>query len=117
MDIDDHLWVASPVSNRVIRVAPDGAQTPILEDSDPDHLSRVEAAYEAGGLGAEQFDHIASRRPRHLTSLAFGGRDLRRAIPGSLLRHGIAHFPSPLLGRPPAPLPPHLCRDNLDHET
>lgn len=102
MDIDDHLWVASPVSNRVIRVAPDGAQTPILEDSDPDHLARVEAAFEAGGLGAEQFDHIASRRLRNLTSLAFGGRDLRSAFLGSLLGDGIAFFRAPVMGRPPA---------------
>jgi sugar lactone lactonase YvrE len=101
MDIEDHLWVTSPVSNRIIRVAPDGAQTLILEDSDPGHLAAVEAAYESGSLGREHLDRARSQKLRNLSSLAFGGRNLRTAFLGNLLGERIAFFRAPVMGRPP----------------
>lgn len=101
MDVEEHLWVTSPVSNRVIRVAPDGAQTLILEESDPDHLVAVEAAYQAGELTRAAFDEARGRKLRNISSLAFGGPDLRSAYLGSLLSNGIARFRSPIMGRPP----------------
>ena len=33
-DADGHLWIVSIISNRVLRVAPDGAVTTVLEDLD-----------------------------------------------------------------------------------
>ena len=39
LDAEGGLWVTSVVSNRLIRVAPDGTQAVLLEDSDPDHLA------------------------------------------------------------------------------
>ena len=101
MDIDEHLWVTSPVSNRVIRVAPDGAQTLILEDSDPGHLAEVEAAYQTGSMGPAHLDQVRSTKLGNLSSLAFGGRDLRTAFLGSLLGDRIAFFRAPVMGRPP----------------
>lgn len=101
MDVEEHLWVTSPVSNRVIRVAPDGGQTLILEDSDPDHLAAVEAAYEGGGLSRVHLDEAKSEKLRNISSLAFGGPDLRSAYLGSLLGDSIACFRSPFMGRPP----------------
>lgn len=101
MDVEEHLWVTSPVSNRVIRVAPDGAQTLILEDSDPDHLAAVEAAYQAGELTRAAFDKVKGEKLRNISSLAFGGPDLRTAYLGSLQGDGIARFRSPFMGRPP----------------
>jgi len=38
-DAEGGIWITSIVSNRVIRVAPDGEQTIVLEDCDPDHLA------------------------------------------------------------------------------
>ncbi len=102
MDVEEHLWVTSPVSNRVIRVAPDGAQTLILEDSDPDHLAAVEAAYQAGELTRAAFDEASGEKLRNISSLAFAGPDLRTAYLGSLLGSGIACFSSPFMGRPPS---------------
>ena len=101
MDVEEHLWVTSPVSNRVIRVAPDGAQTLILEDSDPDHLAAVEVAYKGGSMGRVHLDEARSRKLRNISSLAFGGPDLRTAYLGSLLGESIASFSSPVMGRPP----------------
>ena len=101
MDVEEHFWITSPVSNRVIRVAPDGSQTLILEDSDPDHLARVEAAFQAGTMGREHLDTVKSRKLKNLSSLAFGGRNLRTAFLGSLLGDRIAFFRAPVMGRPP----------------
>lgn len=101
MDIDDHLWVISPVSNRVIRVAPDGSQTLVLEDSETDHLVQVEDAFQAGKLDDGHLDRVQSRKLRNISSLAFGGRNLRTAFLGSLQGDRIAYFRAPVMGRPP----------------
>jgi hypothetical protein len=101
VDLDEHFWVTSPVSNRVIRVAPDGGQTLILEDSDPGHLAAVEAAFQAGTMGREHLDNVKSGKLRNISSLAFGGRDLRTAFLGCLLGERIAYFRAPVMGRPP----------------
>ena len=100
-DNDGGIWITSIVSNRVIRIAPDGAQSVVLEDSDPAHLDWVEAAYAAGELGRPHLDRIESRRLRNISSLAFGGPDLRTIYLGCLLGDAIAAIPSPVAGRPP----------------
>jgi len=101
MDIEEHLWVTSPVSNRLIRVAPDGTQSLIIEDSDAGHLAQVEAAFEAGTLGREAFDRVEGRKLRNLSSLAFGGKDLRSVFLGSLAGERIGFFRGTVMGRPP----------------
>ncbi|MGD1879943.1 MAG: SMP-30/gluconolactonase/LRE family protein [Kiloniellaceae bacterium] len=101
VDVEEHLWVTSPVSNRVIRVAPDGAQTLMLEDTDPAHLATVEAAYADGTMGYAHLSEGRGRKLRNISSLAFGGRDLRTAILGCLSGERLAYFRSPVIGRPP----------------
>ena len=64
LDREGGIWVVSIVSNRIIRVDPDGGQTVMLEDSDAGHLAWVEAAYAEGGLGRPHLDAIVSRRLR-----------------------------------------------------
>ncbi len=101
-DMEDHLWVTSIVSNRVIRVAPDGSQDLVLEDCDPDHLATVEEAFQAGTMDRPHLDKITSKKLRNISSLAFGGRDLRTAFLGCLLGDKIASFSTGVMGRPPA---------------
>jgi sugar lactone lactonase YvrE len=100
-DAEGGVWIASVVSNRVIRVHPDGRQELVLDDSDAEHLAWVEAAYRAGGLGRPHLDAIRSRRLRNVSSLAFGGPDLRTIYLGCLLGDAVASFPAPVAGRPP----------------
>jgi sugar lactone lactonase YvrE len=101
-DSEGALWVTSIVSNRVIRVLPEtGAQQIMLEDSDPEHLGWVEHAYQAGELGRPHLDTIRSSRLRNISSLAFGGPDLRTAYLGCLLGDSIASFRSMIPGAPP----------------
>ncbi len=99
-DCEGAAWVVSIVSNRVIRVDREGRQEILLEDSDADHLAWVEAAYEAGTLGRPHLDRAASRRLRNVSSLAFGGPDLKTVYLGCLLGDALACFRSPVAGWP-----------------
>jgi len=104
MAFDDqgHLWIVSIISNRVLRVAPGGAVTTVLEDLDPAHVAWVEAAYLAGELGRPHLDGVKSARLRNISSIAFGGRDRRTAYLGCLLDDAIYAFDSPVAGLAPA---------------
>lgn len=101
-DAEGHVWITSIVSNRVIRVAPDGAQQLVLEDADPAHVEECEAAYVSGTMGRPHLDKVSGRMLRNISSLAFGGPDLRTAYLGCLLGESIAAFHSPVAGHPPA---------------
>lgn len=100
-DAEGAVWITSIVSNRVIRVAPDGSQQLMLEDADPAHLAWVEQAYQAGEMGRPHLDGIKSRRLKNISSLAFGGADLRTAYLGCLLGDALASFRSPVAGATP----------------
>lgn len=96
-----HAWVVSIVSNRLIRVAPDGAQTLWLEDADPAHLAWVEAAFEAGEMDRPHLDGIKSRVLRNISSIAFTGADRRTAVLGCLLGDSLARLRLPVAGHAP----------------
>jgi sugar lactone lactonase YvrE len=96
------LWVVSVVSNRVIRVTPDGRQQLILEDADEARLAEVESAFRDGRMGRPHLDRVASRRLKNISSIAFGGPDRRTAYLGNLLDDRIYSFRSPVAGAAPA---------------
>ncbi|MET0202981.1 MAG: SMP-30/gluconolactonase/LRE family protein [Casimicrobiaceae bacterium] len=100
-DVEGHVWITSIVSNRVLRVAPDGAVAVILEDTDPAHVDWCEEAYLAGTLGRPHLDRAGGRLLKNISSLAFGGPDLRTAYLGCLLGDSLAYFRAPVPGHPP----------------
>jgi sugar lactone lactonase YvrE len=100
-DEEGHVWVVSIVSNRLIRVAPDGSQTLWLEDADPQHLAWVEAAYEEGRMDRPHLDGTPSRRLRNISSIAFAGADRRTAVLGCLLGDRLATLRLPVAGVAP----------------
>lgn len=96
-----HAWVVSIVSNRVIRVAPDGGQTLWLQDAEAAHLAWVEAAYDAGTMGREHLAGVKSRRLRNVSSIAFAGPARRTALLGCLLGESLHAFEAPAAGLAP----------------
>jgi sugar lactone lactonase YvrE len=100
-DAEGGIWITSIVSNRVIRVDRDGSQQLILEDCDPAHLERCEQAFASGTMGRPHLDQGGGRRLAHISSLAFGGADLRTAFLGCLLGDRLASFRAPVAGHPP----------------
>lgn len=101
-DAEGFAWITSVVSNRVIRVGPDGRGEILLEDSVREHLDWVEDAWQSGLMGREHLDTIRSLRLRNISSLAFGGPDLKQVYLGCLGGDAIATFRSPVAGHPPA---------------
>ncbi len=97
-DAEGGLWVVSVVSNRVIRVTPDGRQRLILEDAEEARLAEVESAFQAGRMGRPHLDRVASRRLGSISSIAFGGPDRRTVYLGNLLDDRIYSFASPVAG-------------------
>jgi sugar lactone lactonase YvrE len=100
-DAEGGVWITSIVSNRVIRVALDGSQALVLEDADPAHLAWCEEAYLAGTMGRPHLDKAAGQVLKNISSLAFGGPDLRTAWLGCLLGDSLASFRAPVAGHPP----------------
>jgi sugar lactone lactonase YvrE len=100
-DEDGHAWVVSIVSNRLIRIAPDGSQTLWLEDAEPGHLASVEAAYESNTMDRPHLDGIRSRSLRNISSIAFTGADRRTAVLGCLLGESLRTLRLPVAGVAP----------------
>ncbi len=106
-DAEGGVWITSIVSNRILRVAPDGAVDIVLEDCDPEHVAWVEEAFKLGVMDRPHLDGVGGRRLRNVSSLAFGGGDLRTAYLGCLLGDAVAAFAVPVAGHPP----PHWTYD------
>lgn len=100
-DEDGGAWVVSIVSNRLIRIAPDGTQTLWLQDADAAHLAWVEAAYDGGTMGREHLDGIRSHTLQNISSIAFSRPDRRTAVLGCLLGDRLATLPLPVAGAAP----------------
>jgi sugar lactone lactonase YvrE len=100
-DEEGHAWVVSIVSNRLIRVAPDGQCTVWLEEADAEHLAWVEQAFEAGTMGRPHLDGAPSRHLRNISSIAFAGSDRRTAVLGCLLGDTLATLRLPVAGVKP----------------
>ncbi len=96
------IWVTSIVSNRVIRVSPAGEQQVLLEDVDQDHLDQVEQAYLSHSMGRPHLDQMVSQRLRNISSLAFGGDDMKTIYLGCLLGEEVMTCRSPIAGWQPA---------------
>ena len=101
IDVEGGIWITSIVSNRVIRVDPEGRQEVVLDDGDGAHVAWVEEAFQKGTLGRVHLDTMPAGRLPSISSIAFGGPDLRTIHLGSLLGDGVATFRSPIPGLPP----------------
>lgn len=101
VDVEGHIWVVSVVSNRVIRVSPDGEQQLVLEDCDAAHIDRLEAEYLANRLSRPMVYDNHSKRLQNITSLAFGGPERKTAYMGCINGSRLAVFDSPVAGLKP----------------
>lgn len=100
-DEEGGAWIVSIVSNRVIRVDPDGDQQLFLEDNDPEHLAWVEDAFQSHTMGRPHLDGIRSRRLRNISSIAFAGPDRRTGVLGCLLGSCLETLTMPVAGVAP----------------
>jgi sugar lactone lactonase YvrE len=100
-DAEGSVWIASIVSNRLIRVRPDGSQQLILEDADEAHVAWAEEAFRNGTMGRPHLDRCAGKVLKNISSIAFGSADLCTVYLGCLLGDSLACFRSSVPGHAP----------------
>lgn len=101
-DAEGGVWVACIGSNRLYRVARDGSVHTMIDDADPACANQIEAALAARTLTRPQLAAARGRRLPNITSIAFGGPDLKTGYMGSLAGEALACFRSPVAGLVPA---------------
>jgi SMP-30/Gluconolactonase/LRE-like region len=100
-DAEGGIWIASVVSNRLLRIAADGSKMVLLEDADPEAVARAERHYAENRLSRADIDAGRNRALGNLASVTFGGPDLKTVYLGSLFGEHIATFRSPIAGAAP----------------
>jgi len=101
-DAEGALWIACVISNRLIRVAPDLTWTVLFEDIDPGELGSIASVYGKGCLTWESIAQSRGSRVSNLSSLAFGGPDLKTIYLGGLGIDAVQVLQSPVAGMPMA---------------
>jgi sugar lactone lactonase YvrE len=99
-DSEAGLWITSLVSNRLLRLHDDRLET-ILDDGNASHTEAVEQAFLASAMSREDLGPIPGTKMQHLTSIAFGGVDLRTGYLGCLHASCVYRFRSPVAGVAP----------------
>ncbi|HEV2508334.1 SMP-30/gluconolactonase/LRE family protein [Bosea sp. (in: a-proteobacteria)] len=101
-DAEGRIWIAGVISNQLMRIDPESGSCEImLSETDPAHVAWVEQAYQANALGRPHMDANPSTKLRNLSSIAFGGADLRTGYLGCLLGGSIAVTRLDVAGVPP----------------
>jgi sugar lactone lactonase YvrE len=91
-------WVACVISNRVLRISSSGEKQIVLDDSDPELNALAETVYEKSGVTKSVFEMGMRRGLNNVSSVAFGGADLRTVYLGSLGGDRLASFRSEVAG-------------------
>lgn len=94
-------WITCVVSNRVIRVEKDGCQEVMLDASNPSIIDAVETNFKASKMDRADIESGNASALGNVSSLAFGGRDLRQVYLGSLVNPHLTTFVSPIAGAKP----------------
>ena len=100
-DAEGGLWCASVMSNRLVRVNPDGSQSVLLEDCDPSAVDEAMQHWCNATFTREHLNLGATRTLRNIASVTFGGHDLKTVYLGSLFGDGLFTLKSPIAGAEP----------------
>jgi hypothetical protein len=98
LDHDGGIWVVSIISNRIYRV--DGAECSLVfSDNNAELIARLEALFLGPGLRRSDLHGITTgQRVNNISSIAFGGPDMRNCYLGSLSGSQLWSFRAPVAG-------------------
>ncbi len=100
LDEEGHVWIANAFSNRLVRIDPKtGRREVILEDGEPGDLAQI-GSFLANEEHQRAFEIGGRRALGNLSSLAFGGEDLRTIYLGGLSATRIGCLRTPFKGYP-----------------
>jgi sugar lactone lactonase YvrE len=103
LDSEGGAWMTALMSNRLWYVPSHGGQPRLLiEDSDADQLVRVVELQRTTGISKALLYEEHGSTLRNVSSVAFGGPDLKTVYLGNLMGDRIASFRAPVAGiKPP----------------
>ena len=102
-DSEGGIWCTSVVSNRIVRIAPNGSQHIVFDGGDQDVTDRAEEAYQNDSYTRAHLVDGHASILGNCASICFGGPDLKTCFIGSLASDRVASFRSPVAGA----VPPH----------
>ena len=100
VDAEGAIWIVCVISNRLIRIAPDMTWTVLFEDVDRSELDAIVSAHAKGRLTWDQISQSRGSRVSNLSSIAFGGPDLKTLYLGGLGNREVQALRSPVAGMP-----------------
>jgi hypothetical protein len=105
-DAHGGLWLTCIVGNRVLVIRPEhsnpnGDVQTVLDAADAQYVAQFEAKYQAGTLSPPDTASCGTSPLGNISSLAFGGADLKTAFLGCLLDNKIRAFRVPIAGHAP----------------
>jgi sugar lactone lactonase YvrE len=100
-DAEGGIWVTSLVSNRVLRIDASGAIEVVIDAGEPGFVAATEQAFQERRMVRDHLGVIPVARFQHITSIAFGGPDLRTAYLGSLHDERLYRFDPGIAGAKP----------------
>ena len=102
LDSAGGAWITTLVSNRLWHVAPNGKIRLLIEDANAGQLARLTALQKTTGVERGVLYEEHGSWLRNISSVAFGGPDLRTVYLGSLMGESILSFRAPVAGMKPA---------------
>lgn len=97
-DIHGGAWITCIATNRLIVIRPDGELQVVLEDTDTSYCDMLAAKLLKNELSQQDMSTAGKSRLNNISSLAFGGPNLKTAYLGCLLGREILAFDSPVAG-------------------
>jgi gluconolactonase len=100
-DAYGNLWAAMIFADRLVAITPEGNVLTLLDDGDPGAVARFDAELDTGNpVSPEVMSLSTGKIAPWLTSVTFGGPDLRTVFLGSVRGTTIPFFTSPVAGLP-----------------
>ncbi|MEI9929194.1 MAG: SMP-30/gluconolactonase/LRE family protein [Rhizomicrobium sp.] len=96
-----NLWAAMIFADKLVAITPDGDLLTLFEDGDREATKRFDAEFDSGTpLSADTMNASGGAIAPWLTSITFGGTDLRTVYLGTLRATTLPSFTSPVAGLP-----------------
>lgn len=100
-DAYGNLWATMIFADRLVAITPEGELLTLFEDGDRAATARFDAEFDSGRVvSADTMNATGGKIMPWLTSLTFGGADLRTIYLGTLKATTIPAFASPVAGLP-----------------
>lgn len=99
-DAYGNLWATMIFADALVAITPEGDLLTLFEDGDRAATARFDAEFDKGAVNADTMAATGGKIAPWLTSITFGGPDLRTVYLGTLKATTLPCFTSPVAGLP-----------------